>query len=70
MVTRSLAIDLASRGITAIVLHPGWVQTDMGGLSAPTTVEQSVSGMRQVVARLTTNDSGKFYGYDGKEILW
>jgi NAD(P)-dependent dehydrogenase (short-subunit alcohol dehydrogenase family) len=70
MVTKSLAIDLASRGITAIVMHPGWVQTDMGGLSAPTTVEQSVSGMRQVVDRLTANDSGKFYGYDGKEILW
>ncbi|MEO8418637.1 MAG: SDR family oxidoreductase [Methylophilaceae bacterium] len=70
MVTKSLAIDLTSRGITVIAMHPGWVQTDLGGPSAPTTAEQSVSGMRQVIARLTANDSGKFYGYDGKEIPW
>ena len=30
MVMRSLAIDLASRGITCVVVNPGWVQTDMG----------------------------------------
>lgn len=70
MVTRSLAIDLAPLGITAIVMHPGWVQTDMGGFSAPTTVQQSIAGMRQVIAHITPKDSGKFYGYDGKEIPW
>lgn len=70
MVTKSLAIDLASRGIIAIVLHPGLVQTDMGGYGAPTTVEQSISGMRQVIARVGTRDSGKFYDYLGQEILW
>lgn len=70
MVTRSLAIDLAPLGITAIVMHPGWVQTDMGGFSAPTTVQQSIAGMREVIARITPKDSGKFYGYDGKEIPW
>lgn len=70
MVTKSLSIDLASRGIITIVLHPGLVQTDMGGYSAPTTVEQSISGMRQVIARISHNDSGKFYDFRGQEILW
>lgn len=70
MVTKSLAIDLAPRGITTIVLHPGWVQTDMGGPNAWITVQESVAGMRQVIDRIKTSDSGKFYGYDGKEIPW
>lgn len=70
MLTKSLAIDLAPQGIAAIVMHPGWVQTDMGGPNALITVEQSVTGMRQVIERITLKDSGKFYGYDGKEIPW
>ena len=70
MVTRSMAIDLAPRGITAIVMHTGWVQTDMGGFSAPTSVQQSIAGMCQVIDHITPKDSGKFYGYDGKEIPW
>lgn len=70
MLTKSLAIDLAPRGISTIVLHPGWVQTDMGGPNALISVEQSVTGMRQVIERIKLKDSGKFYGYDGKEIPW
>ncbi|HWT29227.1 MAG TPA: SDR family oxidoreductase, partial [Methylophilaceae bacterium] len=70
MVTKSLAIDLAPKGIVAIVMHPGWVQTDMGGSSAPTTIPQSISGMRSVIAHLTPADAGKFYAFDGKEIPW
>jgi len=66
---RSLAID--NRGkVIAAVLHPGWVQTRMGGSSAPLTTEQSVSGMRQVIERLGPNDSGEFFSYDGSRIAW
>jgi NAD(P)-dependent dehydrogenase (short-subunit alcohol dehydrogenase family) len=70
MLTKSLAIDLAPRGISAIVLHPGWVQTDMGGSNAMISVEQSVTGMRNVIDGIKIEDSGKFYGYDGQEIPW
>ena len=70
MVTRGLAADLADRGITAVSLHPGWVQTDMGGENAAVTPPNSVAGMRRVIERLTTADSGGFFRYDGAEIAW
>ncbi len=70
MATRSLALDLKDRGITAVVLHPGWVKTSMGGASAPLSVEQSVSGLRRVLASLDIARSGRFFAYDGEEIPW
>ena len=70
MVVKSLAIDLQPAGITSIVIHPGWVKTDMGGPNALISTEQSVSGMRQVISNLSMADSGKFFSYDGQEIPW
>jgi len=70
MVVKSLSIDLKPLGIIAVVFHPGWVKTDMGGPNALITAEQSVSGMRQVANRLAPADSGKFFGYDGQGIPW
>lgn len=70
MVTKSLAIDLKPRNITSIVLHPGWVQTDMGGSGALISAQQSVSGMKKILAQLTLSDSGKFFAYDGKLVPW
>lgn len=69
-VVKSLAIDLKPIGITAVVFHPGWVKTDLGGPNALISAEQSVSGMRQVISRLTLADSGKFFAYDGQVIPW
>ncbi len=69
-VMRSLAHDLAGRGIKVCVLHPGWVLTDMGGPNALIDAATSVSGMRAVIADLTPQRSGGFYNYDGSEIGW
>ncbi|MEO7623252.1 MAG: SDR family oxidoreductase [Gallionella sp.] len=70
MVIKSLAIDLKPNGITAVVFHHGWVKTDMGGPSAMISAEKSVSGIRNMIAKLTLADSGKFFAYDGAEIPW
>lgn len=47
-------------------LSPGWVQTEMGGASAPLTVEESVTAMRKTLAQLTPEHSGKFFQLDGR----
>jgi NAD(P)-dependent dehydrogenase (short-subunit alcohol dehydrogenase family) len=70
MVVKSLAIDLESDGITAVLLHPGWVRTDMGGPNGLISTKHSVTGMRQIVSELTHADSGKFYAFDGQVIPW
>jgi len=70
MVMRSIAIDLESSGIISVLLHPGWVRTDMGGPSGLISVEQSVSGMLSVIREVTSADSGKFIAYDGQIIPW
>jgi NAD(P)-dependent dehydrogenase (short-subunit alcohol dehydrogenase family) len=57
-------------GLVAIVMHPGWVRTDMGGAMAPLSVEESVRGMRQVIARLTPADHGRFWTWEGREHPW
>ena len=69
-VFRSLAIDLADDGIRVTILHPGWVRTEMGGRNALIDPAESVAGMRQVIAELTREQSGRFINYDGCDIPW
>ena len=51
---------------TLVTIDPGWVQTDMGGDSAPLTVEASVRGMRETLAGLTPADQGRLLHHDGR----
>ena len=70
MVMRSLAIDLAPRGITCVVVNPGWVRTDMGGAHATLTPAESVSMLRRLIETLGPAESGKFFNYDGRAYAW
>jgi NAD(P)-dependent dehydrogenase (short-subunit alcohol dehydrogenase family) len=67
-VWRSFALDHPD--VIAALLHPGWVRTDMGGRSALLDPEQSITGLRRVIANLSKADSGRFYNYDGSPIPW
>jgi NAD(P)-dependent dehydrogenase (short-subunit alcohol dehydrogenase family) len=69
-VTKSLSVDLASKGITVIALHPGWVKTRMGGPSAPIDAETSARGQQKVLRSAGLSSSGKFFDYDGSELPW
>ena len=65
---RSLAID--NPDVVCAVLHPGWVQTRMGGSSAPLEPEESVAGLRRVIASRGLEQSGSFFAYDGTAVPW
>ena len=69
-VVKSLSIDLKQFGINVVALHPGWVQTDMGGANASINTHTSVNGLRQVLATIGPDDTGSFINYDGTSIAW
>jgi NAD(P)-dependent dehydrogenase (short-subunit alcohol dehydrogenase family) len=68
-VIKDASLALAGRA-TCVVLHPGWVQTDMGGAGADITVQHSASDLRATVARLTPADNGGFFNHDGQPLAW
>lgn len=69
-VVKSLSIDLEGAGIKVVALHPGWVQTDMGGDKALITPEESVTSLRGLLQQLDMEQSGRFLNYDGTVIDW
>jgi NAD(P)-dependent dehydrogenase (short-subunit alcohol dehydrogenase family) len=70
MLTRSLAIDLAPRGISCVVVNPGWVQTGMGGPHATLTAAESIARLRRLIETLGPAQSGKFFNHNGREYPW
>jgi NAD(P)-dependent dehydrogenase (short-subunit alcohol dehydrogenase family) len=70
MATALLAQALAERGIEVIELHPGWVQTDMGGTGAQVTPAQSVAGLLALIDGATLADTGGFLDHHGQPMPW
>ncbi len=70
MLSKILASDLRSQGIIVIALHPGWVQTDMGGAGASLSPRESVSSMLKVIDQIELKDSGRYLQWDGAELPW
>jgi short-subunit dehydrogenase len=68
--TRSLSNELAPQGFTCVAMHPGWVQTDMGGPAAPLTPAQAVTSMIKVFSELQQAHTGRFLSFDGSELPW
>ena len=70
MAVRCMSLELADKGITAVLFHPGHVQTDMGGASAPVTPKASIAGMKEQIVNFTPKNNGAFLSYDGGSIPW
>lgn len=70
MASRGMAVDLRDRGVVSVVFNPGWVQTDMGGRSAPVAVGDSVRALIARVDRITLADSGSFLDWRGETFEW
>ncbi len=68
MINKSLSID--NKWLTCLVIHPGWVQTDMGGASAPTPVETSAKGIIKVIQESSPKASGHFFDFRGESLPW
>jgi NAD(P)-dependent dehydrogenase (short-subunit alcohol dehydrogenase family) len=69
-VSVSLANDLSDLDIPVVALHPGWVQTDMGGPNGLIDVETSATGLKAILDKAGKAESGKFYDYSGKQLPW
>jgi NAD(P)-dependent dehydrogenase (short-subunit alcohol dehydrogenase family) len=69
-VLRDAALTLGPQGVTCITVHPGWVRTDMGGAEADLRVDESVTGLRRVIADVKPKQNGTFLNYDGRAIAW
>jgi NAD(P)-dependent dehydrogenase (short-subunit alcohol dehydrogenase family) len=67
---RSLAIDLAPRGITSVVVNPGWVRTDMGGPNATLEPPESIGRLMRLIATFGPEQSGRFFNHTGQEYPW
>ena len=70
MGNKSLAQDLGEEGFVCLALHPGWVQTDMGGANAKLTPKQSVEGMIQNIFQSEQDKNGAFLSWDGSTLPW
>lgn len=70
MFTVAMKKEAVEDNIAFVILHPGWVKTDMGGDRAPVEIPDSVSGMREVLTSRTLENSGQFVQFDGQLLPW
>ncbi len=67
---RSVDADLAHRGITSLLLHPGWVSTDLGGTHASMKAADSVKALIALIEKADASMHGKFVAHDGRHVPW
>jgi NAD(P)-dependent dehydrogenase (short-subunit alcohol dehydrogenase family) len=67
---RLAAGELARDGIAVGLIHPGWVKTDMGGAGAQITPAESAAGIANVIDRLSLNNTGGFWKWNGTTHDW
>lgn len=69
-VWNALAREWKPLGISCILIRPGLVRTRMTNFKGDLDPEESVSGMRRVLAAMTIADTGRLIGYDGLDLPW
>jgi NAD(P)-dependent dehydrogenase (short-subunit alcohol dehydrogenase family) len=69
-INKTFAVDFGKQGVTFVVMHPGYVQTDMNEGQGNITPDQSAAGLMDVIIGLDMSDNGKFYDWQGNELPW
>ena len=67
---KCLALDLAPRGISVGILHPGWVQTEMTNNTGLVTAQESAAGLIARIDAQTLETTGTFWHMNGEELPW
>jgi NAD(P)-dependent dehydrogenase (short-subunit alcohol dehydrogenase family) len=72
MLTRSIAHELAPKGVTTVAISPGWVRTDMGGEDATLSPEESARSLAETIKKIGPEFNGQFLDRDGRtgEYQW
>lgn len=66
----SLARDLAPKGIAVVILHPGFVKTEMTAGQGNVAPEDAARDLIARIDALTIETSGKFFHANGEELPW
>mmetsp|Transcript_996 Transcript_996/g.6222 ORF Transcript_996/g.6222 Transcript_996/m.6222 type:complete len:244 (-) Transcript_996:1177-1908(-) len=70
VVNKSMSIDLHDENIRCVLLHPGYVRTDMTGGNGLIDTETSAAGLLQILARDPEEINARFFDYKQEEIPW
>ncbi|MEE4299428.1 MAG: SDR family oxidoreductase [Pseudomonadales bacterium] len=69
-VMRMAALELKEKGIAVGLIHPGWVQTDMGGPNAAITVDESAAGVIATIDAIDLESTGCFRTWQNEDHDW
>ncbi|MCC3703529.1 SDR family oxidoreductase [Rouxiella badensis] len=70
MLTRGLLDTAKTQNCTLLSVHPGWVQTDMGGQNATLTIEQSTQGIVEQIEAWSGKGGHHYVDYSGHTLQW
>lgn len=70
MLGRLLSFDLYEKKVPLLLIHPGYVKTDMTRHEGHITVDTSVKGIIHQIEKLTLKNSGSFVSYNGEKMPW
>lgn len=70
MVGRTLSVELVSRDIAVVLLHPGYVSTDMTSHHGPVPPRQAASGLIERIDALDMATTGTFWHAEGRHLPW
>lgn len=70
MLTRGLLHETQLKNHTLLSVHPGWVQTDMGGKNATLTIEESTDGIAKQIVAWSGKGEHHFIDYSGNILKW